>query len=58
MLPRYGMIHGRFQPFHNGHWQYARAALARCDVLIIGITLIRRSTKGKANRSNRNFASW
>src|SRR5581483_7296273 len=24
--------------FHNGHWQYAKAALARCDVLIIGIT--------------------
>jgi nicotinamide-nucleotide adenylyltransferase len=38
MLHRYGMIHGRFQPFHNGHWEYARAALARCDCLIIGIT--------------------
>ena len=38
MRYRYGMIHGRFQPFHNGHWQYARAALARCDFLIIGIT--------------------
>jgi nicotinamide-nucleotide adenylyltransferase len=34
----YGMIHGRFQPFHSGHWKYAHAALARCDFLIIGIT--------------------
>ena len=38
MIHRYGMIHGRFQPFHNGHWEYARAALTRCDSLIIGIT--------------------
>ena len=38
MLHRYGMIHGRFQPFHNGHWEYARTALARCDFLFIGIT--------------------
>jgi nicotinamide-nucleotide adenylyltransferase len=35
---RYGMIHGRFQPFHRGHLQYALQALARCDHLIIGIT--------------------
>lgn len=32
------MIHGRFQPFHQGHLQYARKAAARCDFLIIGIT--------------------
>ena len=38
MTHRYGMIHGRFQPFHNGHWEYARTALARCDFLIIGVT--------------------
>jgi len=38
MTHRYGMVHGRFQPFHNGHWEYARAALARCDFLFIGIT--------------------
>ncbi|MGE0823185.1 MAG: adenylyltransferase/cytidyltransferase family protein [Candidatus Binatia bacterium] len=38
MKPQYGMIHGRFQPFHNGHWQYACAALDRCERLVIGIT--------------------
>ena len=32
------MIHGRFQPFHNGHLEYMRLALERCDTLIIGIT--------------------
>lgn len=35
---RYGMIHGRFQPFHNGHLEYALAALSRCSHLIVGIT--------------------
>jgi nicotinamide-nucleotide adenylyltransferase len=33
-----GMIHGRFQPFHNGHLDYLKAALSRCDRLIVGIT--------------------
>ena len=38
MRVRYGMIHGRFQPFHNGHLEYALKAAARCEQLIIGIT--------------------
>jgi len=38
MRARYGMVHGRFQPFHCGHLQYALAALARCEHLIVGIT--------------------
>jgi nicotinamide-nucleotide adenylyltransferase len=38
MQVRYGMVHGRFQPFHNGHLQYALEALTRCSHLIIGIT--------------------
>jgi cytidyltransferase-like protein len=33
-----GMIHGRFQPFHNGHLEYMRGAAARCDELFVGIT--------------------
>jgi len=36
--PEYGMIHGRFQPFHNGHLEYLRAARDLCDSLIVGIT--------------------
>ena len=38
MIPRFGMIHGRFQPFHNGHWEYLELAEARCETLLIGIT--------------------
>ncbi len=38
MLARYGMVHGRFQPFHNGHLEYALRAFSRSEHLIIGIT--------------------
>ena len=33
-----GCIHGRFQPFHNGHFEYLLAASELCDRLVIGIT--------------------
>ena len=32
------MIHGRFQPFHNGHLEYMSGAAERSDELWIGIT--------------------
>ena len=32
------MIHGRFQPFHNGHLEYLRGAAERTDEVWIGIT--------------------
>jgi cytidyltransferase-like protein len=32
------MVHGRFQPFHNGHLEYLSGAAARCDELFVGIT--------------------
>jgi nicotinamide-nucleotide adenylyltransferase len=32
------MVHGRFQPFHNGHLEYLRGAAARCDEVFVGIT--------------------
>src|SRR5580658_2857257 len=31
-------VHGRFQPFHNGHLQYVLAAKRLCNFLWIGIT--------------------
>ena len=64
MLHRYGMIHGRFQPFHNGHWQYAQAALARCDILIIGITnpdpslIVREATDGVRHLPEANIFTF
>ena len=30
-----GMIHGRFQPFHNGHLEYLRGAGARSEVVFV-----------------------
>src|SRR5262245_50206988 len=35
---RRGMIHGRFQPFHNGHLEYMRGAAERSDERWVGIT--------------------
>jgi cytidyltransferase-like protein len=32
------MIHGRFQPFHLGHLEYLRGAVARSDEMFVGIT--------------------
>ena len=31
-------VHGRFQPFHNEHLEYALAAKQECDFLWVGIT--------------------
>ncbi len=38
MRVRYGMVHGRFQPFHFGHLHYTLEALRHSEHLIIGIT--------------------
>ena len=37
-MPRRGMIHGRFQPFHLGHREYLLGAAERSDELWVGIT--------------------
>jgi cytidyltransferase-like protein len=33
-----GMIHGRFQPFHNGHLEYLAGAAERSPEVFVGIT--------------------
>ena len=33
-----GMIHGRFQPFHNGHLEYLSGAAGRSSEVFVGIT--------------------
>jgi nicotinamide-nucleotide adenylyltransferase len=35
---RLGMVHGRFQPFHNGHLAYLLGAAAASDEVYVGIT--------------------
>jgi cytidyltransferase-like protein len=32
------MIHGRFQPFHNGHLEYLQGAAARSERVFVGVT--------------------
>jgi cytidyltransferase-like protein len=32
------MIHGRFQPFHNGHLEYLKGAADRSEEVFVGIT--------------------
>ncbi len=32
------MVHGRFQPFHNGHLEYLRGAADRTEEVFVGIT--------------------
>jgi len=36
--PTYGIVLGRFQPFHIGHLEYVSCAKRKCDKLVIGIT--------------------
>lgn len=36
--PAWGCVHGRFQPFHDGHLEYVLRARQRCERLIVGIT--------------------
>ena len=40
MRPPYewGCVHGRFQPFHRGHLEYALLAKERCRRLLVGVT--------------------
>jgi cytidyltransferase-like protein len=37
---RLGSIHGRFQPFHNGHLAYAMAALNKVETIYVGLTRV------------------
>lgn len=34
----WGMVHGRYQPFHTGHLTCLRLAAQRCERLLVGIT--------------------
>lgn len=35
---KFGVVYGRFQPFHNGHLLYVLESLRQCETLFIGIT--------------------
>ncbi len=46
-----GLVHGRFQPPHNGHIRYILAALDKCDRLLIGICTPTLCTTEEADRT-------
>ncbi len=50
--PSWGCVHGRFQPFHNGHLEYVLRARQRCERLIIGITAADSAAVRKENASS------
>lgn len=52
-----GCIHGRFQPFHLGHVDYLKAALARWESLVIGIAAPTPVPLSFPGVEHRNFAS-
>lgn len=37
-MTKFGMVHGRFQAFHNEHLSYIESGLEKCNHLIVGIT--------------------
>ncbi len=37
-LYEWDCVHGRFQPFHRGHLEYALLARERCQRLLVGVT--------------------
>lgn len=37
-VAEWGAIHGRFQPFHQGHFSYLLQAAERAETVVIGIT--------------------
>lgn len=38
MNHKIGVVHGRFQPFHNDHLVFVMAAKQHCEHLIVGVT--------------------
>lgn len=50
-MPSWGCVHGRFQPFHDGHLEYVLRARQRCERLIVGITAADSTAVRKENAS-------
>ena len=48
-------VHGRFQPFHNGHLAYVREALQRAKHVHIGITRITADESPISDATNHRF---
>ena len=52
-----GSVHGRFQPFHNGHLDYVLEAFGRADFLWVGLTQIFKPQPDPLNQTGREGAT-
>lgn len=52
-----GSVHGRFQPFHNGHLDYALQAFERADFVWVGLTQIFRPRTDHESAASRDNAA-
>lgn len=52
-----GSVHGRFQPFHNGHLDYVLEAFSRADFLWVGLTQIFKPRANPIDGAGRETAS-
>lgn len=50
-------MHGRFQPFHNGHLDYVLEAFGRADFLWVGLTQIFQPKLGSSTEASRELAA-
>lgn len=52
-----GSVHGRFQPFHNGHLDYVLQAFDRADFIWVGLTQVYQPKSDPASEASRERAT-
>lgn len=52
-----GSVHGRFQPFHNGHLDYVLQAFDRADFIWVGLTQVYRPKSDPSSEASRERAT-
>ena len=52
-----GSVHGRFQPFHNGHLDYVLEAFDRAEFLWVGLTQVFQPRSGSSHEGSRELAT-
>lgn len=54
---RIGSVHGRFQPFHNGHLDYVLEAFEHAEFLWVGLTQVFQPRSGVLHQASRELAA-
>lgn len=52
-----GSVHGRFQPFHNGHLDYVLQAFDRADFIWVGLTQVYQPKSDPTSEASRERAT-